>query len=462
MTNKYLYIPLEIVVRELDGKTTLAFYAALRGWKVVICTKKQLYSNLHLLPAGNVLVKSAVPNELKQLQKIRACGHEIFLLDEEGVVTYEIFLSGNFRFNEETLKLVNAFCFWGKIQYDIFTKNFPKQKNIGYITGNPRYDFWRRFAKKFYATEASKISNKYGKFILFNTSFGIANNYLSGEGLQSSYNDMAKGGSEELRKFLLDQHDINHIVYKEYLGFIADLANYFPNTNIVIRPHPSESETTWRQFAEKFKNVYVEYQGSATPWILASAVLVHFKSTTSIEANIMNVPAVTYIPPLPEYLEKLRLELPMLASTVCSSRIDTIKTLEKFLKNSFLDKNSLAGTEWIFDSKNPSMDILDAIEGTKVLSNETIGIKHFQINKTFISRIDELLVYLNGIALLNRFLPKKFIRHKHKKVYGTRKEKDFDFEHMQRLLRLISEHTDNKTKIIAKEIKRNVVFIEKI
>ena len=131
-------------------------------------------------------------------------------------------------------------------------------------------------------------------------------------------------------------------------------------------------------------------------------------------------------------------------------------------EDSFLDKNSLAGTEWIFDSKNPSMDILDAIEGTKVLSNETIGIKHFQINKTFISRIDELLVYLNGIALLNRFLPKKFIRHKHKKVYGTRKEKDFDFEHMQRLLRLISEHTDNKTKIIAKEIKRNVVFIEKI
>ena len=37
---KYLYLPLEIVIREIDGKALLAFEAATRGWKVVICTKR--------------------------------------------------------------------------------------------------------------------------------------------------------------------------------------------------------------------------------------------------------------------------------------------------------------------------------------------------------------------------------------------------------------------------------------
>ena len=60
---RYLYIPLEIVVRELDGKALLAFEAVLRGWKVIICTKRQFFNNIDKLPAGHVIVKSAVPNE---------------------------------------------------------------------------------------------------------------------------------------------------------------------------------------------------------------------------------------------------------------------------------------------------------------------------------------------------------------------------------------------------------------
>ena len=245
---KYLYLPLEIVIREIDGKALLAFEAATRGWKVVICTKRYFFNNINRIPKGNVIVKSAVPNELSQLKKIRKAGHKIFLLDEEGVVTYDIFLRGNYRYNEETISLISAFFFWGKKQHQVFNGSYPQYKQIGYNTGAPRYQFWKTYAKEYYKDDIKQKNKKFGKYILFNTSFGIANNYLSGEGLQSSYNDMGRLSNVELKTFLEDQHDINSIAYKEYLRFIEKLAHEMSDVKIIIRPHPSESSAHGENF----------------------------------------------------------------------------------------------------------------------------------------------------------------------------------------------------------------------
>ena len=90
MKKKYLYLPLEIAIREFDGKATLAYEAAKRGWNVIITNKLKLYSQLKNLPKGIFLIKSAVPGEIDQLKKIKKYGHKILLLDEEGVVTYAV------------------------------------------------------------------------------------------------------------------------------------------------------------------------------------------------------------------------------------------------------------------------------------------------------------------------------------------------------------------------------------
>ena len=457
---KYLYIPLEIVIRELDGKSLIAFEAAKKGWKVIICTKRQFFNNVNNLPAGNVLIKSAVPNELKQLKKIRQAGHKIFLLDEEGVVTYDIFLKGNYRYNNDTIKMIEAFFFWGDKQKNVFTESFPEHADIGFNLGSPRFQFWKYYATDYYYSEAEKLKQKYGNFILFNTSFGIANNYLSGEGLQSSYNDMGAAKDKKLKKFLEDQYDINYVVYKEYLEFIDQLATELQDVNIIIRPHPSESERTWREFSEKHKNIRIIYDGAATSWILASRIVVHFKSTTSIEANVMNKSVITYLPQLPEYLHKLHLEVPEKASVSFTTRSDAIIAAKHLIKSNAVANGDITGNEWITDNINSAKDIIGEVNNKAVVSMKNLDKEKLVNRDKLIIKLDRMIVKLNRVKALQRLIPGKFRRHRDKYIYGERKEKGFDSEKIKSLLDFYTSKSSTSTELEVIRITEGMLVIK--
>jgi surface carbohydrate biosynthesis protein len=459
---KYLYIPLEIVVRELDGKSLLAYEAALQGWSVIICTKRSFFNNVNRLPPGNVLVKSAVPNELEQLKKIRRAGHKIFLLDEEGVVTYDIFLEGNYRYNEDTIKHVDAFFFWGEKQQQMFSRSFPEYTSIGHNVGSPRLQFWKHIAKKYYDEEVNKIKTNFGSFILFNTSFGIANNYLSGEGLQSSYNDMGRVNDVTLRKFLEDQHDLNYIVYKEYLEFIEQLAQELPNVNIIIRPHPSESERTWREYSKIHKNIFVIYEGSVTPWLLASNVMVHFKSTTSIEANVMDKSVVTYLPELPEYLDKVQLDLPKQASVSAETRREAIDTIKSTLKlDSPLINGDITNNIWINDNDNAARDIINFMEDRALCCDLTLDVKNLNQLDSLKVKLDKIIVKINRITAVKRFLPKRFTRHDDKYIYGARKEKGFETNEVVKRIEFYQNMKNDDETLEISEVVNGMVLLKK-
>ena len=89
--SKFLYLPLEIVFREHDSKAAIAAHANL-GWTVLIAPK--FYTKTRCFASRCICLKSAVPSELKQIKALKDKGHKVFSFDEEGVVTYEIFLRG--------------------------------------------------------------------------------------------------------------------------------------------------------------------------------------------------------------------------------------------------------------------------------------------------------------------------------------------------------------------------------
>ena len=458
---KYLYIPLEIVIRELDGKSLLAYEAAQQGWTVVICTKRKFFNNINHLPPGNVLVKSAVPNELKQLKKIRRAGHKIFLLDEEGVVTYDIFLQGNYRYNKDTIKYIDAFFFWGEKQKQTFSSSFPQHAQIGYNIGSPRFQFWKHFAKKFYEQKVNEIRNEFGDFILFNTSFGIANNYLSGEGLPSSYNDMGNVSDLKLRKFLEDQHDLNYVVYKEYLEFIEQLAIELPDINIIIRPHPSESERTWREYAKIHKNVFIIYEGAVTPWLLASKVMVHFKSTTSIEANVMNKSVVTYLPELPEYLDKVKLDLPNQASVSANTRRKAIDTIKRSVKlHRPVINGDITENIWKNDNDYATKDIINFMADRATSSDIKFNSKNLKQHDNLKINLDRIVVKLNRVTALKKILPKRFLRHDDKYIYGARKEKGFEMNEVDQRIKFYQNLKNNDKKLEINEIINGMLILE--
>ncbi len=56
-------------------------------------------------------------------------------------------------------------------------KKIVKNEKILLLTGNVRKEFLEKFSE-ILDSETEKLKNKYGKFILINTNFGIFNSYL--------------------------------------------------------------------------------------------------------------------------------------------------------------------------------------------------------------------------------------------------------------------------------------------
>ena len=357
---KRLYLPLEIVVRELDSKMLLACEAANNGWFVTVGSKRSVFRAIDKNGPGVVLVKSLTESESGQFARYRRRGCKVVSLDEEGVVTYPEFLTSSIRYSDKTACQADKIYFWGAEQQQYFNKALPQYKKKGQVTGSPRVDFWRNFAKPVYASKAQYLRSEYGEYIFFATSFGIANHYQGGDVGLTSTLALFRGLSPELKRFIDNQWLFNRAVFEEYLEAIDELAAELAKVglNLVIRPHPSESQDQWVSLSQRHDNVFVEYEGSVTAWILGARALVHFKSTTALEAYFMGTPCITYVPPMPEAFDRFELKVPNSVSKVCSSREDFIQTclLEPSTHCETEDKTVLQG--WIHDSSDSSSKTL--------------------------------------------------------------------------------------------------------
>lgn len=317
-----LYLPLEIVVRELDSKIILACEAAKHGWVVHVGTKKSITGVMKKKGPGVVLVKSITESELPQFRAYRSLGCRIVSLDEEGVVTYPEFLTSSIRYSDKTVALVDRVLFWGRKQQHYFGQALPNHFSKGKVVGSPRVDFWQSYARPVYREKSDALRAKYGNYLFFASSFGIANHFQGKDVGLASTLALFRDLSDELRAFVENQWLFNRVVFEEYIEVMEELAWALKQQklNLVIRPHPSESSERWQVIARRNDNVFVEYEGSVTAWILGSRALIHFKSTTALEAHYLGVPCVTYTPPVPKVFDRFELKVPNVVSRVCDSR----------------------------------------------------------------------------------------------------------------------------------------------
>ena len=78
-----LYLPIEHVQRELDGKLLLAIEAVRRGYTVVVGEHERLNRRIARLPAGAYLYKDCASWQAAKLfPRLQQAGHEVLALDD--------------------------------------------------------------------------------------------------------------------------------------------------------------------------------------------------------------------------------------------------------------------------------------------------------------------------------------------------------------------------------------------
>lgn len=329
-----IYIPIEIKVRELEGKTLLALAAAERGHIVILGSKENTINlaKKGILPPGIVHDKSLTPGnyKLENYKNLKHFGHLITAQDEESGLLDESFEKfATQRFSSDTIAYADKIFTWGNHDYNSLTKLYPDYTDKFINTGSPRVDLWRNELSAYYSgKESVLIDDKPYILIVSNFSSLLDNNKF-----WDRVSRLREAGyferDSEMERYMYYNSAYQLKLIHAFVELTRNLADTFPELHIVIRPHPVESIDGWKKLIGKCPNIIIERQGSISGWIRKAIAIIHNGCTSAIEASATDIPRIAYRP-IPHELER---EIPNKMSIDASS-IDQVSTLIKQLIHS--------------------------------------------------------------------------------------------------------------------------------
>ena len=293
-------IPVENQVRELDAKLLLACAAAERGFPVVLGSRSYVNFVMPSLPRGVFLAKSMRALSKRSLNLIHGFGHDIVAWDEESLVRYDSPEYYDWRYSEDTFKVIDRLFAWGADDAEFFA-SYPGYTGAPvHVTGNPRIDLLRPELRGYFAPEVASLRQRYGDFILINTNFSFVNNFVPAQNLiqhdlrgRPQVGLTGKGMSLE---FALGMAAHQQTICDHFRTLLPMLTSWFPDHRIVLRPHPSENHEVWRHLFADSPQIEVAHEGNVVPWLMAARALLHNGCTTAVEASVLGTPAVSYMP----------------------------------------------------------------------------------------------------------------------------------------------------------------------
>ncbi|WP_058307187.1 surface carbohydrate biosynthesis protein [Gracilibacillus massiliensis] len=275
-SNRWLYLPVEVKVRELDAKLLLSYYAIKQGYQVIIGDHPTVEEASSHFPRGIFLTKGGPKGFRKRtITNAKTNRQTIVELDEEGLLIEKAKYTRD-RMRKDMLKFVEQEYCWGDHQKQIISSAYPDMTTKCKVVGNPRLDLLTAKYREIYRDEATAIQETYQDFILVNTRFSLYNK--------------AKAVNEN--RFVKPIKKL----YEAFLEMIEVLAKEFPTKNIVIRPHPGENIRSYQHAFSQYQNVHVVHEGTIIKWLLAANVIIHNGCTSGIEAFLLDKPVIAYIP----------------------------------------------------------------------------------------------------------------------------------------------------------------------
>lgn len=295
----FLYLPIEVAVRELDARLLVAMAAVARGAEVILGQKWLMEANMKAMPAGTWLFKTLTPRDSRWMKRCHDSGNLVCAIDEE--VTAFAEGTGDLAWvSPEAIHTVDRLFCQGQGQQESIVARWPELAPRLSITGNPRWDMLGPDLRRVYDAEAEKIRNRHGRIILINTNSGTVNSgkKKSADDVLKSY---VKAGKVDLKleshvRYFNDSVAWETMNYDGIREIVRQLSARHPDHAIVLRPHPAESPVPYEEAFKGLANVKVIFEGQAANWILASEILIHTSCTTGIEAFALGKPSISFEP----------------------------------------------------------------------------------------------------------------------------------------------------------------------
>ncbi|OGG50609.1 hypothetical protein A2704_05065 [Candidatus Kaiserbacteria bacterium RIFCSPHIGHO2_01_FULL_54_36b] len=300
--SRILYLPIETIARELDANLLIAHEALKRGYIIVLGEKREVQRYARELGGGVYIYKhweALFPyrfGDERRKHFFYAGSHQ------EGVVYIDdtFFLRRGIEQNKT--HLLDVYFARGKAQEALLKRAYPLLESVVEVTGSPSFDILRDQYRTIFQERCELLSRTWSPFILVNTNFTAGNKTphevedVLVEREKSSVKNLGRSLTENEKSFFLGLATYKERLFQEYVAMVRALSVRFSDTNIIVRPHPSENHLNWRRELHGLKNVRVIYSGNVIDWILASKAVIHTGCTTGIEAWAVGKPVLRYNP----------------------------------------------------------------------------------------------------------------------------------------------------------------------
>lgn len=296
-----LIIPIENQVRELDSKLLIACSAAEQGFPVIIGSQFFIFLAMPKLPIGVVFAKSMRSVNGMTLSLINCLGHDIVACDEEGLVRFDSPEYYDWRYSRRTFAAISRLFSWGVDDAEMYASYDGYTGIPIHLTGNARVDLLRPELRGVFQPKVDTLRARYGNFILINTNFSFVNNFVSSLNLiqrdsKGNFLNVSRTGLGLSREFAEGMSNHQQLIYDNFRKLLPKLYEWFPNTQFILRPHPSENHDIWREIIKGQNNIQVVHDGNVVPWLMACQCLLHNGCTTAVEAAVLGTPSITYQP----------------------------------------------------------------------------------------------------------------------------------------------------------------------
>ena len=296
-----VYIKIEVLARELEGRLLLGLVAAERGHRVLVGDLRSLLSHRLWLPPGIYHDKGLIPTESRRalLGLMKSRGFVITSQDEEhGLLQTDYDAFAMARYSDETLASADAVLAWGPHDHAHLRGMYPSAAERIRVTGSPRTDTWRSELRRRHSGVNLAGIDPARPTVLFASNLSALNRnpfWVRVRDMRPSYYARGTSGvfAEETSYSRL-AFEMAHL--PRVVEMLRALPAAIPGLQVVVRPHPTEDPAAWTDVLGPVEGLQVDTSGTLGSWLSGTAALLHHGSTAALEAAVGGTPVVNLQP----------------------------------------------------------------------------------------------------------------------------------------------------------------------